>query len=373
MRAEYKCLFGISSSTTGLLNRSFDVTYDKDVSTMVITGKGDRVFWFVFSRMSRTYGASEIPRFSKADAEEFARQNLEIPILPQGVVKFGAIWENRETYTLVATEEADYDHWTWGRFACLGDSIHKMTPNMGAGGMAAVESAAALANALHTLTVHNHGSRPSLRDIRQALIGYQRSRKLWASKTVKASNDLTRIQALKGLREQIVAHYVIPNAGDYLVDKNSDVWIGSTLIDYLPPPPRSLLGHMPFNPDQGLGRKESQIHRAIVSFPFLALSIWGFRIIRDLIPWESGGTILKSGKIVWGESSALPILEKFYHVKTLDDLCRGASLLMAPSTLGYDPVSSIQMFTFLADLGLVYSILLIESARRASVFTIAQM
>lgn len=373
MRAEYKCLFGISSSTTGLLNRSFEVTYKKDVSTMVITGKGNRVFWFVFARMPRTYRASEIPRFSKADAEEFAGQNLGIPILPQGVVKFGAVWENRETYTLVATEEADYDHWTWGRFACLGDSIHKMTPNMGAGGMAAVESAAALANELHTLSMRNHGSRPTLRDLRRALMSYQRSRKLWASETVKASNDLTRIQALKGLREHIVVHYVMPNAGDYLVGKSSDGWIGSTLINYLPPPPRSLSGYMPFNPDQGLGRKESQIRRAIVSFPFLAMSVWGFRMIRDLIPWESGGAILKSGEIVWGESSAIAILEKFYHVKTLDDLCRGASLLMAPSTLGYDPVSSFQMFTFLADLGLLYSIVLIESARRASVLTIAQM
>lgn len=373
MIAEYKCLFGISSPTKGVLDRSFEVTYRKDISTMVITGKGNKVFWFVFARMSQIYRTSEIPRFSKADAEKFAGQNLEIPILPQGAVKFGDIWRNRETYALVATEEADYDHWTWGRFACLGDSIHKMTPNMGAGGMAAIESAAALANAIHTLSTHNHGGSPNMREVRRALINYQQSRKFRASEIGKESNDLTRIQSLKGLRERILVRYVIPNAGDYLVDTSSDGWIGATLLNYLPPPPRSLTGNMPFNPDQGLGRKESQIHRAFASLPFLAMSVSCFYIIRALIPWEFGSAILGSGKIEWDNSFSIPILEKFYHVKTLDDFCRGASILMAPSTLGYDPGSSFQMFTFLADIGLIYSIFLIESARRASLFTIAQM
>lgn len=372
MIAEYKCLFGISSPTKGVLVRSFEVTYRKDISTMVITGKGNKVFWFVFARMSQIYRTSEIPRFSKADAEKFAGQNLEIPILPQGAVKFGDIWRNRETYALVATEEADYDHWTWGRFACLGDSIHKMTPNMGAGGMAAIESAAALANAIHTLSTHNHeGS--NMREVRRALINYQQSRKFRASEIGKESNDLTRIQSLKGLRERILVRYVIPNAGDYLVNTSSDGWIGATLLNYLPPPPRSLTGNMPFNPDQGLGRKESQIHRAFASLPFLAMSVSCFYILRALIPWEFGSAILGSGKIEWDNSFSIPILEKFYHVKTLDDFCRGASILMAPSTLGYDPGSSFQMFTFLADIGLIYSIFLIESARRASLFTIAQM
>ena len=51
---------------------------------------------------------------------------------------------------------------------------------------------------------------------------------------------------------------------------------------------------------------------------------------------------------------------------------RGSTLLMAPSSLGYDPVNSFQMFTFLADYGLIYAIL-IESARRASMLTTAQM
>lgn len=373
MIAEYKCLFGISSPTSSLPIGNYDVTFDKDVSTMTITGKGGRVFWFVFGRMSHTYRAGRIPHFTKADAEVFAQQNLDIPILPQGLVRFGDIWKNRVTYNLVALEEADYDHWTWGRFACLGDSIHKMTPNMGSGGMAVVESAAALANSLQALSARNDGNHPSLEEIRGALTGYQQTRKLRASETVKVANDLTRIQALKGIRERIVAHHVLPNAGDLLVDMSCDGWIGATLLNYLPPPARSLKSSMPFNPEQGIGNYESKVFRAMVALPFLVMAVWCFRIIAILIPWESGAEILTSGKIEWGESFMVTIPDKFYHVKVLDDLCRGAALTFAPSTMGYDPVSSVQMFTFFADIGLVYSILLVESSRRANMLTAARL
>lgn len=373
MIAEYKYLFGISSPHPDLPARNYDITHKKDLSTMVVTGKGGRVFWFVHGRMPQIYQAGDTPRFTKADAEEFAQQNLDLPILPQGIVKFGDIWKRREVYTLVALEEADYDHWTWGRFACLGDSVHKMTPNMGSGAMAAIESAAALANAIHVMVDDANESRPSLRDIRRALMSYQQSRKLRASHTIKASNDLTRIQALKGLRERITAYYVVPYAGDYLVDLSSEAWVGATLLNYLPPPPRSLNSHMPFNPEQGLDKQESERYRAIVALPFLIMAILCSHIVRGLIPYESGGAILQSGKIVWGQSSSIPILERFYHVKILDDLCRPSTVFVAPSTLGYDPVSSFQSFTFLADNGLVYSIFLIESARRANMLTPAQM
>lgn len=373
MIAEYKCLFGISSPTAGLPRRNYDVTYMKGTSTMTVTGKGGKVFWFIFARMPEVYRAGSIPRFTKSNADEFAKQNLDIPILPHGAVQFRDIWKNRETYTLAATEEADYDHWTWGRFACLGDGVHKVTPNMGVGGMQAVESAAALANAIHALISDHKGSQPSLEDVRKALTGYHENRKVRTSELVKVANDLTRIQALKGMRERILAYYVIPRAGDHLVDMACDGWIGATLLNYLPPPPRSLDSNMPFNPEQGLGKKESKLYRALVALPFLILTVWCYRIITGLIPWESGGEILRSGQIKWGESLSIPILDKFYRWKRLDDGYRGATVLMAPSTLGYDAVSSFQMFTFLADYGLVYAILLIESARRANMLTFAQM
>jgi len=123
MKSEYQILYGISSATPGLTAGHYDVTYMKDVSSMTVIGKNDTVFWFLFSRMDRVYKFGEIPRYTKQDAEAFAERHLDINLQPN--VKFGDVWKNRKYSTLVATEEADYKHWTWGRFACLGDSVHK--------------------------------------------------------------------------------------------------------------------------------------------------------------------------------------------------------------------------------------------------------
>jgi 2-polyprenyl-6-methoxyphenol hydroxylase-like FAD-dependent oxidoreductase len=75
---------------------------------------------------------------------------------------------------LVPTEEAEYEHWTWGRFVCLGDSIHKVTPNMGAGGNAAIESAAALANAIKKMVDECNSARPSLEAVKSGLQEYEK-------------------------------------------------------------------------------------------------------------------------------------------------------------------------------------------------------
>lgn len=125
MIAEYQVLYGISNATPGLIAGNYDVTYMKDVSSMIIIGKDGVVFWFIFQKLDRVYRMGEIPKYSKADAEEFARLHADINLDNDPHVTFGDVWKNRKYFTLVATEEADYKHWTWGRFACLGDSVHK--------------------------------------------------------------------------------------------------------------------------------------------------------------------------------------------------------------------------------------------------------
>ncbi|KAJ5374301.1 hypothetical protein N7517_006307 [Penicillium concentricum] len=57
-------------------------------------------------------------------------------------VTFSDIWMKRKTFSLLPMEEG-------GRFALFGDVAHKMTVNLGQGGNCAIESVAALANALN--------------------------------------------------------------------------------------------------------------------------------------------------------------------------------------------------------------------------------
>ncbi len=128
MSAEYQVLFGISTATAGLKAGNYDITYMKDVSSMNIVGKDNVVYWFLFKRMDKICKMGEIPKYTKAEAEAFAERYADLNLDKDPDVKFGDVWKNRTYYTLVATEEADYDRWTWGRFACLGDSVHKFVP-----------------------------------------------------------------------------------------------------------------------------------------------------------------------------------------------------------------------------------------------------
>lgn len=123
MTAEYQILYGMSTATPGLVAGHYDITHMKDISSMFIVGKNDTVYWFLFKRMDKVYKSGEIPRYTKGEAEAFAKLHLDINLEPN--VKFQDVWKNRKFYTLAATEEADYEKWTWGRFVCLGDSVHK--------------------------------------------------------------------------------------------------------------------------------------------------------------------------------------------------------------------------------------------------------
>lgn len=334
---------------------------------MMIVGKEDRIFWFLFGRLPRVYRADEIPRFDEIDAEQFALQNLDLPITSGCSVKFGDVWENRVRRTLVPVEEANYAHWTWGRFACLGDSIHKMTPNSGSGGNAAIESAAALANVIYSLSKYG-GCRPDLNEISRALESYQQSRKFRASETIKIAHDLTRIHALKGMKERIIARYILPMAGDVLADLGTDGWIGATMLDYLPPPPRSLLGTMPFNPSQGLGKHESLLRRSVIALPLLILGVWCFATMMPLLPLDQFLEILEEGRISWGQDSSIPVLKRLFHIPFLDGILQRAALVLVPSALNIDPASSYQAFTLMVDSGAIYAIMLIEGTRGANIF-----
>lgn len=56
-----------------------------------------------------------------------------------------------------------------------------------------------------------------------------------------------------------------------MIDMQSELMVGAVMLDYLPPPPRSLKATLPFNPEQGVGKKESLLFRALLALPFLGL------------------------------------------------------------------------------------------------------
>ncbi|CRK17299.1 hypothetical protein BN1723_002432 [Verticillium longisporum] len=175
LKADFQCLFGLSTRTRGVNAGEMDVNFASGFSTMVIGGKDGRVFWFVFAKMDKTYTSPNIPKYSYQDAVEFANEYMDFTI--KDGLKFSDLWQSRTSVTLAATEEAELKEWTWGRIACVGDNVHKMTPHMGAGGNAAMESAATLANELRKLGQAAEKTKIDLETVQMHLETYQRGRR----------------------------------------------------------------------------------------------------------------------------------------------------------------------------------------------------
>ena len=124
MTSEYRCLWGLSNPVQGTIAGQLYKTYGKDTSYLIITGIDNKAMWFIFDKMDKKYRVPEIPKFTQADAEDLVQEHLSTRLTDQ--VTLGNLWNNRVSYSLLPLEEALYDKWTWGRFACIGDSAHKV-------------------------------------------------------------------------------------------------------------------------------------------------------------------------------------------------------------------------------------------------------
>jgi hypothetical protein len=246
-----------------------------------------------------------------------------------------------------------------------------VTPNAGVGGNASFESAAALANTIKTLLDESHGA-PTYAAIQKSLKHYEQSRLHRATEINKIANGVTRLQALRGVAERVTANYIIPNSGDQIIDFMSDLFVGATRIDFLPPPPRSLVATMPFNPSQGVTKHEKIWYRMLLALPFLALSIAAFRCMAAEAGFNGVASILETGVLSWDDQS-FTFPTTFSHVAWIEQIFKPLAILFSSSGFAIDPISWWQMVTFLTDFGVLVSIMLIESTRRANVMTFAQL
>jgi FAD dependent monooxygenase len=115
-------------------------------------------------------------------------------------------------------EEANHDVWSWGRIVCLGDAIHKMTPNMGQGGNQAIESAAVLTNCLVEMFARNQksGKNLGIGEIENALKKYQSIRQKRSKRFVDLSGAVTRNEALATWKNTSRFLYMEPLSGEVM-------------------------------------------------------------------------------------------------------------------------------------------------------------
>ncbi|CAH0051421.1 unnamed protein product [Clonostachys solani] len=375
IKSEYKCLFGISKGLKSLDPKDYHITYGIDNSFLTAGGKEQKTYWFNFQKMDKEYQAQDIPRFSQADTEEYVAANRHRKVT--GDVTLGDLWDHRISATLLALEEGYFDHWTSGRFVCVGDSVHKMTPNLGQGGNNAIESVAALANSLKKMIDSTEpGTRPSSDDIQQALSEYESRRALRSKVILTLANGTTRTQALRNRLDWILSRYIVPSAGDFFANLACGNMIGAEKLDYLPVPPRSLEATMPYNQAQGVGHSESKTRRALIALPLLILSILAWLTMAPVLEASIDIVVNKSvvpRMVAQLNGVTLDLTQSVYHIAILGNKTLPLRDMFLPAILDVDPALRARLLGFLIETAPIYMIWLFEAYRRSNVLTFLQL
>ena len=157
---------------------------------------------------------------------------------------------------------------------------------------------------------------------------------------------------------------LIPHIGDWLVDQIALGTVGAEKLDFLPDPPASYQGTMPFNQNYGPGTHRHFKRRAVIALPFVVTALLTHWIFSNILAQPAFknkvAQSITSGQVEFnGETWKLPTqLQPFDLLATV----------FSPSVLAVDPMQRIQATSFLVDLGPLWLIFLLESARRANAF-----
>ncbi|KAL1842350.1 hypothetical protein VTJ49DRAFT_5518 [Mycothermus thermophilus] len=377
MTAEHNCIFGIAKGVDSPKIKAGDVntTYDIGRCALTIIADNGTVYWFGQERLGRTHRVGDMPRYTDDDARAFIARNGDIVIVPgTGGLTLADLWAKTVTFRLVPIEEAKFNLWHWGRIACAGDSVHKATPNLGLGGNSAIETAAALVNAINRLAdaQNTTGRRPTVAEIDAAMAQYQRERVVRAMGVVDASARLTRLQNMRGLGAKLFVKFVRPRLTEFLPETLSNTMVGAAKLDFLPLPKTSLTGTMPFNPTMNDGVGGSKLHRMLFALPLLAL-VFIAGSVMDATPVGHLAAAVRDGGVIPSIRDHVPILRSFYHIPSFDDFLALVNTFFYPSMFGTDPAARRQMISFITDGAVLQTIWHFESARRASLLTPMQL
>jgi hypothetical protein len=207
-----------------------------------------------------------------------------------------------------------------------------------------------MANNLIELRRANPTIKPPLAEVRQALKSYEQDRQYRTNYICDRANNSTRIEAMATLKDKIFVKYLLPRAGDFLVDQSSDAFVGATGLDSLPVPARSVSGTMPFDANAGIGRKENKWWRALYGLPLFGAAFYCRHILRQVLcltPSLSNKAFISSVTQAAGGAS-VPLRSSFYAMRALDSLIRHYTPAFTPFIGDSDGAKRLQMISFMA-------------------------
>ncbi|GKZ25754.1 hypothetical protein AbraIFM66951_002409 [Aspergillus brasiliensis] len=262
---EYCCIFGISSCVPTLEIGDQINTFHDNLTLIIFIGKNKRAFWFVVKKLDRKYTYPDRPRF---DDDYMARlcEQLSNRHLTKDLT-FGQVWSTRVVASMTALEENVYRTWFHGRIVCIGDSVHKMTPNIGQGANLAIEDAAVLANLLHAAVLRAKRQRLSDSEVQTLLQENYYTRYSRVKSVYTASRYMVRFQARDGLLNKALGRYVVPFLADVPALVGTGTIRGGPTVNFLPLPEKD-------GPGWKRHKSRAGVYSAMFSILLLAIAIY---------------------------------------------------------------------------------------------------
>ncbi|XRM43813.1 hypothetical protein ABZX51_006968 [Aspergillus tubingensis] len=267
--AQYSAVFGISKPTPGMKIGHCNRTFAHGFSFFNAVGRNGQIFWFVFRDMGKVYGEKDIPRLDQSKIEEDMAPFFS-KYVAEGV-RFRDIFENKVRCSHVPIEEGFLNQWVWKRYACIGDSVHKTTPNLGQGGNGAMESAASLANTIVAVAQASTSANLSLPRLSASLEEWAGSRQQRMRLICELGNGFTRLEAFHTLKDRVVGLYLGKYQLDAIADILCETTVGAERLSFLPQPRRSLQVTMPFDTRKGI--QAATRTKSLILRSFIAITI----------------------------------------------------------------------------------------------------
>ncbi|KGO77075.1 Monooxygenase, FAD-binding [Penicillium italicum] len=227
----WKCLVGMGPPAPELGEGGMTVVHNNGYSFLFLT-QPDKLFFFVFFRLDKSFTWPQRQRYTDADAEELAASVANHSLCETLV--FGEIWKKRLRGSLISLEEGILNHWSHGRIVLAGDSVHKVTPNIALGGNSTMETVVVLCNHLRRTVVAHGGGKVSRATLGKTFAKYQTEREQRMRKIMQISSLITRIQAWDSIGLKLLATWVLPYQSDHkLSDQMAELMKVAPKLDYV--------------------------------------------------------------------------------------------------------------------------------------------
>lgn len=115
----------MSHPTGGIAASDVNLVHKRNITLAVMAGKGGKLFWFLFFKLSKPCVGLDLPRFTAKDEAELLIKNADVHATE--TVTFGDIYANKIMSTTTALPHHVFTIWHHGRILIIGDAAHKVS------------------------------------------------------------------------------------------------------------------------------------------------------------------------------------------------------------------------------------------------------